>query len=91
MAFHCSELSFCFDNTDLCETMTGGASRARALAAAVSDAWISFARKGDPNHAGLPGWAAFDAEEVQTMILDDTCQAKNDPDGPQRRLMDSLA
>jgi para-nitrobenzyl esterase len=91
MAFHCSELSFCFNNTDRCETMTGGGARARALGARVSDAWLNFARKGDPNHAGLPQWPAFSAEKVPTMILDDRCQMKNDPDGAERRLMDSLA
>jgi para-nitrobenzyl esterase len=90
MAFHCAELSFCFDNTERCETMTGGGPRARALAAKVSDAWINFARNGDPNHPGLPKWQAFDAERVQTMILDDRCELRNDPDGPERRLMDSL-
>jgi para-nitrobenzyl esterase len=91
MAFHCSELSFCFNNTDRCETMTGGGPRARALAARMSDAWINFARKGDPNHTGLPKWPAFQADKVQTMIFDDQCRMKNDPDGPERRLMDSLA
>jgi para-nitrobenzyl esterase len=90
MAFHCSELSFCFNNTDRCETMTGGGPRARALAARMSDAWINFARKGDPNHAGLPQWPAFQADKVQTMIFDDQCRMKNDPDGTERRLMDSL-
>jgi len=91
MAFHCSELSFCFNNTDRCETMTGGGPRARALAARVSDAWISFARKGDPNHAGLPAWAPFHPDKVQTMMFDDRCQLRIDPDGAQRRLIDSMA
>ncbi len=90
MAFHCSELSFCFYNTDRCEAMTGGGARARALGAKVADAWIRFAHKGDPNHPGLPHWPAFNAEQTQTMIFDDRCQMKNDPDGPERRLMDSL-
>ena len=30
------------------------AAGSRELAAKVSDAWINFARKGDPNHPGLP-------------------------------------
>jgi len=91
MAFHCSELAFCFNNTDRCETMTGGGGRARALAARVSDAWINFARKGDPSHAGLPAWPPFDARKVPTMLFDDRCEMRNDPDGAPRRLMDSLA
>ncbi len=90
MAFHCSELPFCFYNSDRCENMTGGGPRARALAAKVSDAWINFARKGDPNHSGLPKWAPVGSDKVTTMIFDDTCVARNDPDGPERRLMESV-
>ena len=90
MAFHCSELSFCFDHTDRCETMTGGGPRARALAAKVSDAWISFARKGDPNHPKLPKWPKFNAETVPTMMFDDVCKMSNDPDGKQRKLMEAI-
>ncbi len=90
MAFHCSELSFCFDNTDRCETMTGGGPRARALGAKMSDAWLAFARTGDPSHAGLPKWSAFDAAHGQTMIFNDECALKNDPDGAERKLLDSL-
>lgn len=89
MAFHCSELSFCFDNTDRCETMTGGGERARALGAKMSAAWIRFARTGNPNHEGLPEWAAFTAEKVPTMIFDDRCRVENNPDGALRSLMDS--
>ncbi|MGB7761189.1 MAG: carboxylesterase family protein [Bryobacteraceae bacterium] len=90
MAFHCAELSFCFGNTDRCEAMTGGGERARALGARMSDAWIAFARKGDPNHPGLPKWAPYDATSRQTMLLDDRCEAKKDPDGAERDLLDSM-
>jgi para-nitrobenzyl esterase len=84
-AFHCSELPFCFDNTDRCAAMTGGSVEARELGAKVSDAWINFARSGDPNHKGLPKWPVFSASQVPTMILDNKCVMKNDPDGVSRR------
>ena len=79
-AFHCAELSFVFDNTDRCECMTGGGPRARALAAKMSDAWIQFARSGNPSHAGIPEWKPFAAETVPTMMFDDTVQLVNYPD-----------
>ena len=84
-AFHCAELAFVFDNIDRCVNMTGGGADARALAAKMSEAWIAFARKGDPNHPGLPKWPAFTADKGATMIFDNKCDVKNDPDGPERR------
>ena len=83
-AFHCSELPFVFDNTDRAAAMTGGSAEARALAAKMSDAWIAFARKGDPNHPGLPKWPVFSAGKGPVMIFDNKCEVKNDPDRAER-------
>ena len=84
-AFHCAELPFCFNNTDRCAAMTGGTAEARELGGRMSDAWIAFARKGDPNHGGLPKWPAFSADKIQTMIFDNKCEIRNDPDAEGRR------
>ena len=86
-AFHCSEIAFAFDNTDRCAHMTGGTEEARGLAAKVSEAWIRFARTGDPNHAGLPKWPAYTVAERATMVFDAKCEVKNDPDSETRKLM----
>jgi len=84
-AFHCAELAFVFDNTDRCECMTGGGPRARALAAKMSEAWIQFARTGNPNHAGIPEWKPFSAETVPTMVFDDAVQLVNYPDRDEQK------
>jgi para-nitrobenzyl esterase len=84
-AFHCSEIAFAFDNTDRCENMTGGGPDARALAAKVSDAWIHFARSGDPSHPGIPKWTAFSPETVPTMIFDNKTVLANSPDGAEQK------
>jgi para-nitrobenzyl esterase len=86
-AFHCAELAFAFDNIDRCVNMTGGGPEARTLAAKMSEAWIAFARNGNPNHAGLPKWQGFTAGNPATMIFDNRCEVKNDPDGEARRLI----
>jgi len=86
-AFHCSELSFVFDNTDRCAPMTGGGPIPRALASKVSDAWINFARTGDPNHPGLPQWPAFASDQETVMIFDNTCEVKNAPDRAERQAL----
>ncbi|HTZ75856.1 MAG TPA: carboxylesterase family protein [Candidatus Aquilonibacter sp.] len=86
-AFHCSELPFVFYNTERCATMTGGGPEALDLAGRVSDAWVNFARTGNPNHPGLPTWPAYDAEKAPTMIFDTKCVAANDPDGALRKVL----
>ena len=88
-SFHCLDLAFVFDNTDRCDHMTGGGPEARALAARISGAWVQFARTGNPNHGGLPAWPAFDASKRSTMIFDNTCAAKDDPDGDELKALDA--
>jgi len=83
-AFHCSEIPFVFYNTDLSAFATGGGHEARALAAKVSDAWINFARTGDPGHPGLPAWPKYDTAGP-VMVFDNTCEVKNDPDRELRK------
>ena len=86
-AFHCSELPFCFNNTDRCAAMTGGTAEARALGARVSDAWINFARSGDPNHPGLPTWPKYSPADGPVMVFDNACAVKNDPDRAAREVI----
>lgn len=79
-AFHCAEIPFCFYNTDRVENMTGGGPRARKLAAMMSDAWLRFARTGDPNHPGMPRWNRISASTLPTLIFDDQVTEQEFPD-----------
>jgi len=85
LAYHCADLAFAFDNIDRCANSTGGTPEARDLAAKVSQAWIQFARTGNPNHSGLPRWPAVSAQALPTMIFDTRCEVKNDPDAQERK------
>jgi para-nitrobenzyl esterase len=80
-AFHCAEIPFVFCNTDRCDTMTGGGPDARALSAKIADAWIQFARTGDPNHPGIPNWPKFSPKTAPTMMLDNNMHVALNPDG----------
>jgi len=86
-AFHCSEIPFVFYNTDVSAFCTGGGPAPRALAAKVSDAWIRFARTGDPNHPGLPQWPKYSAESRPAMVFNTRCAVQNDYDKELRALL----
>jgi para-nitrobenzyl esterase len=79
-AMHCMELPFVFDNIDKCEEMTGGGKEAYALSDKMSSAWINFARTGNPNVKKLPSWPAYTQQNGATMIFDNKCEVKNNPD-----------
>ena len=65
-----------FDNSDV-PIMSLGA--IRAVAGQVSQAWVSFAREGDPNHPAIPNWPSYSLDKRATMVLDFECQVENDP------------
>jgi len=86
-AFHCLDICFWFYNTDLMLTHTGGGARPRKLSEKMSDALLQFMNTGDPNCEGLPQWPVFTIENGETMILNDLCEVKNDPDREGRELI----
>lgn len=75
-ALHCMELPFMFDNIALGNQMTGGGQEAHALATKMSQSWINFAKTGNPNHADLPEWPAYNSTNTATMHFDNTCQVQ---------------
>jgi para-nitrobenzyl esterase len=85
--FHACDIAFVFDNIDRYDTYSGGGEVARILAAQISQAWINFARCGNPNHSALPRWPAVSAGRGQTMIFDDPCSVQDDPDRAARTLL----
>ena len=84
---HNIEWPFAFDNVKICANLTGGGPEAMALADKVSDAWIAFARTGNPNIPKLPHWPMFDPEGRATMVFDNASKVVNDPLREQRIAM----
>lgn len=87
-AFHSCEISFVFDNADRYEGYNGGGEEPRALSAQVSQAWLNFARTGNPNHPNLPPWPAYTPETGLLMRFDASCRVEEAPDRLVRRMME---
>lgn len=85
---HGLEMPMVFDNAQKVDILTGGGEDARKLAAKMSEAWIAFARKGDPNtpKSGLPRWEPYDAAKRAVMVFDNRCRVEYDPQKIQREI-----
>ncbi|MEH6810015.1 MAG: carboxylesterase/lipase family protein [Hyphomonas oceanitis] len=81
MAFHCADIPFAFFNTDRCDTMSGGGAEARALSATIADAFIHFARTGDPNHDGLVDWPVYESATSPTIMFGEDVKVSLNGDG----------
>jgi para-nitrobenzyl esterase len=86
-AFHCIDICFWLNNTDLMYTHTGGGARPRKLADKMSKSLVQFMKTGDPNGAGLMPWAKYTSAKGETLVLDDVPAMKNDPDREPRRAL----
>lgn len=76
---HNIEWPFAFDNVKICSNLTGGGTEAMSLADRVSDAWIAFARTGNPNTPKWPHWPTYNAKDRATMVIDSVSKVVNDP------------
>lgn len=85
---HCMEIPFVFANAKIHASMTGGGAQAETLAGRMSDAWIAFARTGNPNTPSLPHWPAYTPDQRATMFFDNDCEVRN---GHDRELLDVVA
>jgi para-nitrobenzyl esterase len=93
-ACHAIELPFVFGVLDKegAEGFAGSGPDAERLSENLMDAWIAFARSGDPSHAGLPGgrWDRYDTQKRATMVLGRECAIDHDIAGAEREAWDGL-
>ena len=89
-AYHTLDIPFAFNNVEIAASMTGARQDRYELADKMSAAFAAFARTGDPSHAGLPKWPAFDLKTRATMTFNDECEVVDDPYGEERRALGKL-
>ena len=81
MASHGLEVPLTMDNTERSGPWTADYPESRQLAAQMSEAWLAFARRADPNHAALPQWPRYSSDNRSTMLFDVKSRVANDPYG----------
>jgi para-nitrobenzyl esterase len=94
-ATHATEIPYVFNNLrpprvfpDASSPELASASAPdRALADRVSSYWVNFARTGDPNGNGLPGWPAFVDSTAGPMIIGEITET---PDPRRLAIYDTL-
>ena len=79
-ACHGLEVPFAFGTTGgATAQLVGQGPEVERLALRMQDAWLAFARSGDP------GWPAYEPSKRSTMVLGRECALEADPMGEERR------
>jgi para-nitrobenzyl esterase len=80
-ACHAIDLPFVFSTYGLeaMKALVGEGPEIEALSGRVMDAWVAFARTGNPSHEGLPRWPAYEPGRRATMLLGPECAVVDAP------------
>jgi len=87
---HALEIPFVFGTvtTPGVDRFTGEGDEVAALSEKMQDAWLAFARAGDPSTDALGEWPAYDTKRRATMILGATTEVVNAPFEAERAFWD---
>ncbi|MCK5910247.1 MAG: carboxylesterase/lipase family protein [Caulobacter sp.] len=81
---HTIDIGLVFGTLDAKGSIVGTGPESVAMSNTMSDAFIAFARTGDPNGGNLPRWEPYTLERRQTMVFDNTSRMEDDPRGAER-------
>ena len=89
-ACHTLDIPLVFNNIDNAGSKTGTSVDAQKLSMQMCDAFIRFAKTGDPNHRNMPQWRPYTLTNRSTMIFDKNSHMENDPRGFERQLFSQV-
>jgi para-nitrobenzyl esterase len=86
---HALEIPLVFDNVECARDFVGrhNGDEPQRVSDQMSEAWLAFARTGNPATAALPDWPAYDAKRRATMIFDLESRVVDDPWSPLRQIL----
>lgn len=87
-ASHFAELWYVFDHLD--QETWAWTPADRRLADAMAGYWVNFAKRGDPNGAGLPTWPRFQATDGVVLRLDDPIAVGPPPELATLKVFDDV-
>jgi para-nitrobenzyl esterase len=87
---HTLDMQLVFGNFDAPGVITGSGSDAAAMHERLADAFIAFARTGNPNTSSLPNWPPYELPKRQTMVFDNISRTEDDPRGAERELFNKV-
>ena len=86
---HALEIGFVFGTNHLMRRFAGEGPAAEKLAGEMQDAWLAFARDGDPSCASL-GWPGYNEARRATMLFGETSIVADAPFEDERRAWDNV-
>jgi para-nitrobenzyl esterase len=84
-AYHALELGFLFGNYG--EGYGGSGQTADAVSRNIQDAWLSFARNGEPSCESVGNWPSY-GNRRSTMMISNTCHVEEAPYDEERQVWD---
>jgi len=84
---HALEIPLMFDNVETARNFVGGGDEPQRLADQMSEAWLAFARTGDPSTPALPDWPAYDPARRATMVFNLESRVVEDPYSGVRKVL----
>jgi len=89
---HALELGFVFGTNQIpgMATFAGTGPAAEKLAIQMQDAWLAFARSGDPSCESAGPWNAYDVARRPTMVFSASTELEDAPRDIERRAWDAI-